>query len=175
MVENSPNPNAAAGQQLQDRYEFYALALAFTTLAAASQTAHFGDSLAADALELAGWVVLLVSGLAAMIRLERKPNVYHLASMLNRYENLRDESQKAILTGSREIFVASEGKSQSMESYLANAKESVRTVNEEFEKHRGRSVALYRVHSYTLFGGITLLVVARALPAFLSIIERLRN
>src|SRR5688572_20620227 len=47
----------------QEKFEFYLLALIFTILGLAVQTAKFGSHVVADALELCSWAALLISGL----------------------------------------------------------------------------------------------------------------
>lgn len=57
--------NDEIGQRIQEKFRFYVLGLTFTILALAIQTAKFGISAVADGLELFGWVVLFVSGVAS--------------------------------------------------------------------------------------------------------------
>ena len=38
----APDPNTQAGQRFQEKFEFYLVALAFTILGLAAQTAEFG-------------------------------------------------------------------------------------------------------------------------------------
>ncbi len=56
----------------QEQFEAYLLALTFTLLAAAMQTAKSGQVLAANLAEWFGWLTLFVSGLLALRRFERR-------------------------------------------------------------------------------------------------------
>ena len=52
------------------------VALAFTILGLAAQTAEFGTLVWADLAELVAWAALLLSGLKGLYRLERIPHIY---------------------------------------------------------------------------------------------------
>ena len=61
----------------QEKFEYYLVALTFTLLGLSVQTVKFGSSNVADILELVGWVVLLLSGIMALLRLEMQPVVHN--------------------------------------------------------------------------------------------------
>ena len=76
------------GVRLQNRFDFYAVALAFTLLGLSVQTARFGQGHWADCLELLGWVALLISALAGLWRLEKSPGYFMKAAEYLDYSTL---------------------------------------------------------------------------------------
>ena len=58
--------NIEYSRQLQEKFELYLLALTFTLLGLAVQTAKFGSFRMADALEILGWIALAISGLSGL-------------------------------------------------------------------------------------------------------------
>ena len=84
---------AKFGYTAQQKFDFYAVALCFTLLGLAIQTASFGTNPAADLFELIGWLALLTAGIAGFSRLEWQPQVYQLMSL--------SASQQSRITGQR--------------------------------------------------------------------------
>ncbi len=73
----------------QEQFESYLLALTFTLLAAAVQTAKSGRVLTGDLLEWFGWFALFFSGLAGLWRFERRAAFYQaLSNQQTQEENL---------------------------------------------------------------------------------------
>ncbi len=70
--------NQEAAQRLQEKFSFYVIALTFTILGLAVQTAEFGISRISDSVELLGWIFLLTSGLTGLSRLEWTPKIYQI-------------------------------------------------------------------------------------------------
>lgn len=60
---------------IQEKFELYLISLIFTLLALSVQTASFGKYPKADVIELLGWVLLLVSGIIGVLRLQLVPVV----------------------------------------------------------------------------------------------------
>ena len=85
------NPNTEISQRLQERFEFYVIALAFTILGLSIQTASFGESLVSDSFELLGWLFLFVSGLVGLSRLEWVPVAYNIHAGI---QNLQAEATR---------------------------------------------------------------------------------
>lgn len=76
--------NIEVAQRIQEKFEFYLLALTFTLVGLAIQTATFGTHVGADVAELVGWFLLLVSGIFGLSRMEWTPVIHDLES--KRYE-----------------------------------------------------------------------------------------
>lgn len=83
--------NNQIATEVQIKFAFYFVALVFTVLALAVQTAKFGVSAVADISELVAWAALLISGVAGLSRLELMPFLYGVDAM----EAETDENKKA--------------------------------------------------------------------------------
>lgn len=68
------NVMAEVAQRLQLRFEYYAIALTFSILALAIQSASPGPI--GTIAELLAWISLLISGLVGLSRLEWQPMLY---------------------------------------------------------------------------------------------------
>lgn len=73
---SEPQKDLEYSRQLQEKFEFYVLALIFTLLGLAVQTAKFGSYPIADRFELLGWLSLLLSGTVGLSRIEWLPVAY---------------------------------------------------------------------------------------------------
>ena len=70
-----PDPTA---REIETKFGFYTVALTFTILGLAVQTASFGANIAADFAELLAWMILLISGLNGLMRLEWLPTLHQV-------------------------------------------------------------------------------------------------
>jgi hypothetical protein len=68
--------NIKAAQEVHHKLEFYLVALAFTTAAFATQTGKFSGNILGDLSEISSWLLLVLSGLIGLWRLERIPVAY---------------------------------------------------------------------------------------------------
>ena len=59
------------GRQVHTKFAFYSVALTFTILGLAIQTASFGANVVADSAELLAWAILLLSGFNGLFLLEK--------------------------------------------------------------------------------------------------------
>jgi hypothetical protein len=91
MTDKTSSERAVA-QQTQLKFQFYFLSLVFTLLALTIQTARFSHSPCEDAMELAGWLGLLLSGLAGLSRREWDPIIRLLMSRQTELEGGRAAS-----------------------------------------------------------------------------------
>ena len=71
---------AEATREAFSKFNFYFTGLAFTLLGLSVQTAAFGTNVYGNLAELVGWLLLLISGLAGLVRLHRLPAVHHSAA-----------------------------------------------------------------------------------------------
>ena len=66
--------------ELQLKFSFYLTGLTFGILALSVQTSTFDIPLAAQCAEIGGWVLMLVSGVAGLMRLEVLPHIHALGA-----------------------------------------------------------------------------------------------
>jgi hypothetical protein len=70
--------NLQSAQDVQHKLEFYLVALAFTTAAFATQTGKFSGFVVGDVVEVLSWVLLVLSGIVGLMRLEYLPVAYRV-------------------------------------------------------------------------------------------------
>jgi len=83
--------HVGATQEAFAKFNFYFTGLAFTLLGLAVQTAAFGANIYSNTAELAGWLLLLVSGLTGLGRLRRLPALHHTAATREQIRTMIDE------------------------------------------------------------------------------------
>lgn len=138
------------GIEIKIKFEFYLLALVFTVLALAVQTAKVPTRWCTDALEIFGWFSLLISGISGLLRLEKVPIAYFLsadAKDLNRhYDQLIDGRLDSAWV------------SESLMGRIEKKQQQIRDVGEKIK-------SLYGWHKWLFVVGIVSITLARALPA----------
>lgn len=162
----SPEPNIHAAQRFQERFEFYLVALTFTLLGLAAQTAPFGQLAVADLAELVAWGALLFSGLTGLARLEGIPHFYKLASM--RSERLELLMALRRRPGMGEVEFLNE--TLSVEDALAKQEANVDELVEALEGQDAELIRKARKQRRAFAAGVTMLVVARGLPPLIGMI-----
>lgn len=164
-----PEPNIHAAQRFQERFEFYLVALTFTLLGLAAQTASFGQLPVADLAELAAWGALLLSGLTGLARLEGIPHFYKLASMKSeRLELLMALRRKQ---GFGEVEFINE--TLSTEDALAKQEANVDKIVKALEGQDAELIRKARMQRRAFAAGVTMLVAARGLPPLISMIRQI--
>lgn len=160
-------------RELQEKFEFYLLALVFTLLGLAVQTAKFDGGLIATCFELAGWAALLVSGLAGILRLEWKPVVYGLLANKALQEHQADGIREALRNG--KLIVSQEtGHPLDPAAVLqlkvgAAGKLDVKAKSLEASLQRR-----YGVHKWAFFVGLAFLACSRGYVAGVTTYAALR-
>lgn len=162
----SPEPNIHAAQRFQERFEFYLVALTFTLLGLAAQTAAFGDLVVADLTELGAWGALLLSGLTGLARLEGIPHVLRLASM--RSERLGFITTLRNRPDIGEVEFLNETLSQ--RDALAKQEANVDRITQALESQNAGLMGKARKQRTAFAVGVTMLAVARGLPPMLNMI-----
>lgn len=164
--------NAAAAHRVQVKFEFYLVALTFTVLGLSVQTAKFGGLVVADALELFSWVVLLLSGLFGLWRLEWSPVFYHVSDRRDWSHEIARQARRQISSGVQQVGVSGEDRTFPVDEIVRMHEEAVSRFDKELDGLQNRQLKKYRVQRATLLVGMVGLVVARGLPAFLGLFGR---
>jgi hypothetical protein len=146
-------------RSLQEKFELYLLALVFTILGLAIQTAKLGAGSWPGLLEFSGWVALLLSGLVGLWRMEWIPPLYkshtaeaqitkELADMREAQEN----GQKLVQFEDGTVPIADA--IQGREAGLAKAKKQVK------ERERAMHIK-YGFHKWLMVLGFVMLIASR--------------
>ena len=164
----APDSNTQAGQRFQEKLEFYLVALAFTILGLAAQTAEFGTLVWADLTELIAWAALLLSGLKGLYRLERIPHIYDLFSRQAEQEgyltHIRRNPTSQQITFLDETLLHSEA--------LVRVEGNVTQIKAAIEPRQEELVDMSRTQRRALALGVTMLVIARGIPPILDIFRQ---
>lgn len=91
--------NLKAAQEVHHKLEFYLVALAFTTAAFATQTGKLSGNILGDLAEGMSWILLVLSGLVGLSRLERIPVAYRIYEYVKKrklsVEEYKEETEYA--------------------------------------------------------------------------------
>jgi len=166
MAEDS---NADIAHRLQEKFDFYFLALAFTVLGLAIQTAKFGHGKAADLAEILGWLLLLTSGLVGLSRLEWQPQLFHIFSFQEDSKAVVREANSWISKGVEEARVAGRQEMVSVAGLRDKHQAFVDKFGKEASQLQARGLAKYRWQRRTFVGGLVALMLARGLPAIVRL------
>lgn len=158
-------------QKTQEKFEFYVISLVFTLLALSIQTAKFGEIVAADTLELLGWLFLLISGIAGLWRLEYIPVERLKMIQKDDFENKIFELQKLQMKGMNEVFILETNSNQPIpqriESYQ-NAVDGLAPVLEKLERSNSRK---YNTHRYLFIAGLVCLLGSRSYSPMMQLLR----
>jgi len=156
-------------RQLQEKFELYLLALIFTLLGLAVQTAKFGINQLADILELLGWVFLLISGLAGLSRLEWLPVAYktnsHLVGLKNEHTELMAVAEQGIV----EIAVQDQNEPADIQAIIDDRTQAIQKVENRVKKLEKSILRKYCIHKWLFVLGLTFLIVARGSSPVMNI------
>ena len=166
--------NQEIGQRLQEKYDFYLVALTFTILGLAAQTANFGVFVGADLAELAAWVALLKSGLSGLARLERLPRIYELFSVEAEQKGFVDHLRTTSRAkGIKSVTFTGDNVTVPLEEAVRRVEKNVEVVRGVLEPIEAAGLAAGKAQRFAFAWGITMLVIARGLPPLLEIIQSL--
>jgi len=165
--------NAEVGQRIQEKFDFYIVALTFTILGLSVQTAKFQQSRVSDALELLAWLALLCSGIAGLTRIARTALFYHLSHVKGRLERRREDYQVAALEGKTAVDPDT-GERFSPKDEAARIGATVELGDQRIRRRQRLLNALYTVRGGAFYCGIVLLVIARAYVPFTNLLRSTR-
>ena len=167
--------NAQVAQQIQLKHQFYVLTLCFTVLALAVETADFDGPLAADAIELAGWLCLLISGIVGLFRFELVPKLYQLFDAQIRLKHDKSELQKANFLGDGEVISAQDNKNVKISELVTKIEANLEKANEAISERNNKITIRYLWHRWLFVAGVVALVISRGYEPAASILEVLRR
>lgn len=147
-------------QRIQERFEFYIIALCFTLLALSIQTASFGIWIISDVLELSGWLSLTVSGIAGLWRIEWLPVAGMASAKLDNMRGKATTLRELKLKGTK--FVSKTGGPVNLESNIRELDQFVAENEPRLESLDKRNMTKYKIHRLTFVLGFILLVLSRA-------------
>lgn len=161
---NQENKNRTIARELSHKYEYYFIALVFTILAFSIQTTEMVNKFAQVWFEIISWVLLMISGLIGLSRLERIPVVYRHQGTLQEIE----AKLLAIKQGvEQELEVADEyGQEYSKDELIRERKSleeqifkgQIKTKKLDFE-----TITKYRIHKWAFLAGMMSLIISRAI------------
>jgi len=170
-----PNPNARFASEMQQKFEFYIVGLTFGILALSVQTASVKGPLVARAAELAGWVLLLISGAMGLWRLEWMPKIYQLEGAKQDKEALKGELRKQQLTGMRTVYVSQAEQVVPVETLIDLTNGNVAALSDRLKTLDQHTIYKYKVQRWTFILGLVALLVSRGYAPVMSIIADLRR
>lgn len=151
--------NRKIARSLQSKFDFYFLALVFTTLGLSIQTARFSSSVQFWC-EILSWMMLLISGLMGLSRLEWMPAMYRNYSHLSEGEaRLRQaHSGRAIVNEAGVVWSKAEIERvvKASETDVSRRKAWEETLE---RRHMCKQIA----HKWFFVLGIVLLILSRAI------------
>lgn len=163
----------AIAQQTQEKFELYLLSLVFTLLALAIQTASFGSSLPKNALELSGWLCLLVSGLAGLWRLQWVPVLRVQMAERKSIENEIFKLKELQLQGQTELLVLESGTRQPITERLVHRNAALAAYDPAIAKRERRIFLAYDIHKYAFVVALVLAIASRGFEPGLAIAKHL--
>ena len=166
--------NQEIGQRLQERFDFYLVALTFTILGLSAQTADFGSLIVADVAELVAWGALLLSGLKGLARLDGLPRMYRLFSVEAEQQRYATHLQShAKPRGAKEVVFTGDDVTMPIDAAIQRTAQNVEEVKAALAPLESRAIAQGNVQRSAFAWGVSMLVVARAVPPLLAILEQL--
>jgi|GEM_PF-5741341 len=162
--------NIKYSRSLQEKYEYYQAGLNFTLLAASIQTAEFGSAKVPVALELMGWLCLLVSGVIALLRFRMQPVAHKVIAQIQQRKNLLQEYREEKAKGHKEVLFVENGERVSIEEAILELEQSVEKAFPEFKAMEARIIKQHRWHLWLFIAGFSLVFASRAYQPFVGLL-----
>jgi len=153
--------NLELAQQTQERFYFYMTALVFTVLGLSIQTGSFSKSNISDSFEIISWILFLLSGLAALYRLELVSNAYESADGINKLKKERNEILEARERGKKEIFIVEGDETEDIDNYLKELSKKIDILDKHIKSVKESLYRRYAFHRWTFVLGLLCIIIAR--------------
>lgn len=162
IMSNKSDGNIELSIEISQKFEFYILALVFTILGLAIQTAPYERTWWGSAIEVIAWLVLLISGLSGLSRLEWMPVCYRHFGYLHQEKRSLQTFDQGL--GGRPIL-NEKYREWSLEE-LQKAKEEVQNQilmrQGKLDRLERWSFLKYKIHKWSFVVGLLLLFISRA-------------
>ena len=158
-------------RSLRSKFDYYLVALNFTVLALAVQSANLTTSKVETSFELFGWALLLVAGIFGIYRLEKQPGAYENIAKISAVEKELSELRERRDHGTSEVIYPDQDSTpKSIESeiaiksaWLEKNKPCIKL--EDLRQKRG-----YKNHRNFFIFGLISLIVSRSYVPLISLI-----
>lgn len=164
-----------ASHRIQEKYDFYILALTFTIVGFAIQTQPESFSLIGKIAELLSWLFLILSGITGIFRIEKQYELYQLA------HHQYSRSQELVLfkqaqrKGVSEIeYVQAPPKKSILpvrDEVIEGLQEGIIDVNSRIGKRQFNSKILFYLQKSLFLLGLLSIMIARGIKPFLEILN----
>jgi hypothetical protein len=165
---------ARLGYESQLKFNFYLVALTFTILGLAIQTASFGANLASDFFELIGWLSLLLAGIAGLQYLEWQPQIFQLQGLKSSQETRLTSLRKAKAQGSGTAHFLDSGQEVAIHEVIKKDEADLGSIEGRIKDVERRSGVGFRIRTVTLPLGLGLLMLSRGLEPATRLVDALR-
>jgi len=159
-------------QQLQEKFELYLLALVFTILGLAIQTAKFGQRDIADVFELIAWALLVISGIAGLSRLEWLPVAHKNHGALTNLNQEREDLSKIAAAGVQEYPIFGQDQPAPIQQLIDDRNLAIVERESLLKAFETSTIRKYAMHKWCFFVAIILLACARGYPATESLVMK---
>ena len=158
------------GIDVQTKFDFYLLALTFTILGLAVQTATDVTELLCTLVELASWVLFLLSGIFGLYRLAWLPVGYILEAD---YDVWKSNFHLARSTPGNVHLLSTEEQrrltAQEERDYLESCKNKIANLNSMQERHEKRHNMSWTAQHWCFTLGLAFLIGSRGWAALLKL------
>lgn len=163
MSQTTTDTHTATAQRIQEKYDFFFVAVTFTILGLAIETADFGIGQLNDAAEIGSWGFLLIGALAGMSRVELAARTHHLYALIDAHRTFLSPLQEALGRGADvRLRTAEAGETADPNAVVAKGLDAVKAMQAKASTaNRGAMIRYYIAHVSFLVG-VVLLGTARA-------------
>jgi len=159
-------------RELQEKFELYLLALIFTILGLAIQTAKLGTYRAADVSEILGWVSLAVSGVAGLWRMEWVPVALKTGAQLQGLRKERQELAEHADRGVQQVRIEDQPEPADVRRLIETRDDIINRGQARLDKIEAAIGIKYEIHKWTFVLGLVLLIVARSYAPVVGVFSR---
>lgn len=149
------------GYEARNKFDFYVVALSFTLLGLAVQTAPSTPPPAVAVFELLGWLGLLAAGLSGLHRLELQPRVFELLGLQAGQQSRLAGMRRARAEGVAEVHLLDSATDRPVADQIAHDERDMEKIEGAYQETSGKSLRSYKRRSFFLLQGIGSLMLSR--------------